>query len=386
MSGGDNIIFSLPESQVLPITITIASITGDVDKDRVAIGKTLYKGLKILQRKRTYIVPETEDDDLEIAQEGALIKVFIIERITKRRIRRLASGWFMVVKCGEREVTLSNDSEGVKIVLKTENLVKLRDLDKKEVKQIHADMANRYKAHPSLFYPVELPYAVWVLGWRHLIPEIAPRIPSLTEEEKEKLLPEWLSKGYLVTFTLISEYRFAQSKYEVGPATVRETRIVPVEKVADFRNFRSRFYRFLKMKSIRTPMGWWLIDTSEATMNQLNELMNDYARIVHKYLGPNYPFKPIYIVEVYIPRKILVSFVRDYIVELKASIEAIEKKLEELKAEEEDKKVRRKIKRIVRNKEFLEEALKKAEEFMKKIETKAKVEVSGRLMALRMEL
>ena len=372
MSGGDNnIIFSLPESQILPISIDPES--------GVNVNVHVFTGLKILSRHRNYLVPILYDGPSGTAPEGAIVYIesqpFYVTRTTRKKVKIPVK-----VPISRRRTTVKE------VTITIKNLAPIKKLSKEESKEVLADMANRYKANPSFFYPVAIPYAIWILGWKHLLPEEAISIPTLTEEEKEKLLPEWLSKGYVVAFTLISEYKFAQSKYEVGPATVRETRIVPVEKVADFRNFRSRFYRFLKQKAIKTPMGWWLIDTSETTMNQLNELMNDYARIVHKYLGPNYPFKPIYVVETYIPRKTLVSFVRDYIVELKASIEAIEKKLEELKAEEEDKKVRRKIKRIVRNKEFLEEALKKAEEFMKKIETKAKVEVSGRLMALRMEL
>lgn len=214
---------------------------------------------------------------------------------------------------------------------------------------------------------------------------------ELTEELKEKLLPEWLCKVYIVVKSLQSEYKGAKGEYEVNGNELKETKIVFKDKAIAFRNFRSRFTRFLRLTSIRTPMGWIIANPTDQILNLLNQYMNEYADLLRMYSSET-PIKPIRLIEVYIPKKVVIEMAREYVEELKASLEGVEKKLEELeemvqKAKDEDTitKLTKESKRLERRKKELKKLIDQAMNFIEEIEKPKKIPelISKRVEALK---
>ena len=214
---------------------------------------------------------------------------------------------------------------------------------------------------------------------------------EISEELKEKLLPEWLCKVYIVVKSLQSEYKGAKGEYEVNGNELKETKIVFKDKAIAFRNFRSRFTRFLRLTSIRTPMGWIIANPTDQILNLLNQYMNEYADLLRMYSSET-PIKPIRLIEVYIPKKVVIEMTREYVEELKASLEGVEKKLEELeemvqKAKDEDTitKLTKESKRLERRKKELKKLIDQAMNFIEEIEKPKKIPelISKRVEALK---
>jgi len=215
---------------------------------------------------------------------------------------------------------------------------------------------------------------------------------EITEELKEKLLPEWLCKVYLVAKrrVLRSEYKGAKGEYEVNGSELKESKIILKDKAEAFRNFRARFSRFLRLVTIQTPMGIIIVNPTEEVINRFNRYMNEYAELVRRY-SPETPVKPIRLVEIYAPRKIVAEMAREYVEELKASLEDVKKKLEEIDEEmqrvsdeDEAKKLTKVCKNLERREKELMKLIKQTMDFIKEIETPKKVPiVSERVEALK---
>ena len=216
---------------------------------------------------------------------------------------------------------------------------------------------------------------------------------ELTEELKEKLLPEWLCKVYVVAKrrVLQSEYKGAKGEYEVNGSELKETKVVLKDKAIAFRNFRSRFTRFLRLTSIQTPMGWIIAKPTEEVLNMFNQYMNEYAELVRKY-SPESPVKPIRLVEAYIPKKVVIEMAREYVIELKASLEDVEKRLKEIeelmqkvKDEDELSKLNKENKNLLRRKKELKKLIDQAMNFIEEIEKPKKIPelISKRVEALK---
>ena len=166
---------------------------------------------------------------------------------------------------------------------------------------------------------------------------------ELTEEEKEKLLPMWLRRVYLVIFTLPSEWIKAKYEWKSNDKEITMTRTQLREMYKALGCFRSRFLQYLASVAVKTQIGWILVDYNDRIKQELAEYMRECEDLLKKLKIDDYPVKPIRIVEIYLPKDVVEALIDEYIKEYKAKMEQVVEKLKEImKSKEELREIVRK--------------------------------------------
>ena len=208
------------------------------------------------------------------------------------------------------------------------------------------------------------------------------RVPEVPETLKEKLLPDWLQHCYVLVTNFVTEYRGAIREYKVEKEKGEELK-VEITKFETaklrLRNLRVAFYQsFLRYNAIPTPIGYILYKTDDRTMQRLNDFVHEYAENVKELTG--FKQEPVKLIEVYIPKKTLVGFIDEYIATLKADLEAVYKKLQELSEKE-----RKKKRHLAAKVSFIKKILPELQKFRETLIPPVSM-VSERVRALKEEL
>jgi len=230
----------------------------------------------------------------------------------------------------------------------------------------------------------------------------------LTEEEKEKLLPEWLQRHYVCIFKLPSEWLKAKCEWKADDNSVSVQRIQLRKLYNALVSFRSRFIQYLATVAVNTQLGWILAKYDDQVKERLARYMEECKELLHKLGIDDYPVKPIRITEVYLPKDVARELVEEYVEEYKAKMDMVIKKLEELQKQKEEleqiirqqakrhgraspefledlEKLEKEERKISRNLKSITKRLEVAEKLLKKIqgeETKMPPLISERVKAL----
>ena len=198
---------------------------------------------------------------------------------------------------------------------------------------------------------------------------------EITEELKEKLLPSWLWRGYLLVTNFVTERRGAETFGEIinknGVEMRREGVLFERVKLR-LRNFRALFYQqFAREYTVPTVYGLVFHDFNDEIREELQEWLERYRSILREVF-PNVEPESLQVVEIYVPRKIIVSELDKYISKLRADLENVRKKIEELeseegKDEEEKKKVKQKLRSLYYKEDFIQRKIRKVVEMREKI-------------------
>jgi len=173
---------------------------------------------------------------------------------------------------------------------------------------------------------------------------------------QEKLKELGLVKKIVIAFTLACEYQGAKYEHSVVGNQIVEIARLDKEWTKEARNFRSKFYYYLRRYAFETSLGWILYhDVTPEILNEFRKLAEEYEYLLKKFRKKG---SPIRIVEIYVPK--------DYIIEqISSKLEILKKDEVEILNSLKDERIERKVKERLRKK--LEETRKEIERLVKEI-------------------
>lgn len=185
-----NVVFKLPHSYYLPCYIYADFPSGN-PRRRTRDWK-VYTSLRIQIFRNEYLTAgsSTIKGNEFTAQEGAIMRLYYHTGSARRTYYQYEQ-FFVVGKSDEKDLVLKDQIGNEHLTAKVKNLIPFDKPSAEKIKEIEAEILNKYKVMPSQYDPVAVLYWAWIIERKHEIPKVVlPRVEETSLEEQEKKINE----------------------------------------------------------------------------------------------------------------------------------------------------------------------------------------------------